>query len=98
MSLPLRYLPEAKAELHQAIAWFANKRKGLGKQFASAVKQALKPLRKMPKMHGIVIKDVRRALVKGFSYAVLYRVTDDEVIIISIFQTSQDPSKWQSRI
>ncbi len=98
MRFTLRYLPEAKRELHEGIAWYAKNAKGLGKKFSLAVNQALKPLRKMPKMHSLVVKDIRRAVVKDFPYIVLYRVTDKEVIVISIFQTDQDPAKWQSRI
>jgi toxin ParE1/3/4 len=91
-------LPEAQADFDEGVRWYAKEKKGRGRKFAEAVKQVLKRLRKMPKAHTVVMKDVRRALVPGFPYIVLYRVTDDEVVIISIFHTSQDPYKWQSRV
>ncbi len=91
-------LPEAQADFDEAVRWYAKEKRGLGRKFAAAVKQVLRRLRKMPKVHGFVMKDVRRALVPGFPYVVLYRVADDEVLIISIFHTSQDPDKWQRRI
>ena len=92
-------LPEAQDDFDEAVGWYTKEKKGLGKRFGKAVRQVLKSLRRTPKMHGVVVKDVRRAVVKDFpSYVVLYRVSGQEVIIISIFHTSQDPSKWQSRI
>ena len=89
---------EAKRDFDEAIDWNKKHQKDRGKAFAAEVKRLLKLLRRMPKMHGIVIDDVRRAIVKGSSYVILYRVTDTEVIVISIFHTSRDPSDWQSRI
>jgi plasmid stabilization system protein ParE len=90
--------PEAQKEFDHAVAWHANQKKGLGRRFATEVKNVLKLLRKMPRIHAIVMDDVRRAVVRNFPYVILYRVTDDEIIVISIFHTSRDPGEWQSRV
>ena len=82
----------------RAQAWYAKEHKGLAKRFAKAVRDVLKRLRKMPMIHGVVVKDVRRAIVKGFPYVVIYRVVAKEVIIISIFFTKRNPADWESRI
>ena len=89
---------EAQRDLDEAIDWHKKNKKDRGRKFAVEIKKVLKLLQKMPKMHGIVIDDVRRATVKGSRYVILYRVTDTEVIVISIFHASRDPSNWQSRI
>lgn len=83
-------LPEAHADFDEAVRWYAKEKKGRARSFVAAVKRVWMRLRRMPKAHAIVMKDVRRPLVPGFPYIVLYRVTDDEVLIISIFHTSQD--------
>ncbi|MBI1831214.1 MAG: type II toxin-antitoxin system RelE/ParE family toxin [Planctomycetes bacterium] len=91
-------LPEAQRDLDEGIAWYSKEKKGLGRKFAAAVRQVVKGLRRMPKRHAVVFKDVRRAVVKGFPYVVYYRVIDPDVVVISIFHSLQDPEKWQSRV
>lgn len=91
-------LPDAQADFDKGVEWYAKEKNGLGKRFGKAVKEVLKGLRRLPNRHGIVFKDIRRAMVKGFPYAIFYRVVKQEVFIISIFHCSQDPSEWQSRV
>ena len=90
--------PEAQSEYEDGISEFKKIKKELARRFAKEVKKSLKLLRKMPKIHGIVVRDIRRAVVRGFPYVILYRVTDTEVIVLAIFHTRRDPSDWQSRI
>ena len=96
--LPLVFLPEAEQEFKEAIAWYAKQKKGLGKKFSQAVKQLLKTLQRMPKMHAVVMDDVRMATMKVFPYVIPYRVTADKIIIIAVFHSKRDPSDWQSRV
>ncbi len=54
-------LPEAQVEFDEGVRWYAKEKRGLGRKFTAAVKQILRRLRKMPNLHGFVMKDVRRA-------------------------------------
>jgi plasmid stabilization system protein ParE len=40
--------------------------------------------------------DVRRAIVQGFPYIIVYRVTAQSIRVVSVFHTSRDPSAWQA--
>lgn len=50
-----------------------------------------------PKLYAVVYRDVRQAIVRRFPYVVLYREAPGEILVISIFHTAQDPSRWQAR-
>jgi plasmid stabilization system protein ParE len=97
MSLPIRFLPEAKAEFDDAADWYEQQQTGLGVDFIARVRQTLNRLAVNPLLHAVVYKDIRKAIVSRFPYVVLYREDSGELIVISVFHTSRDPSLWKSR-
>ncbi len=40
---------------------------------------------------------VREAPVAGWPYCIYYQVHSDHVMVLAVFDTSRDPSVWQSR-
>jgi plasmid stabilization system protein ParE len=98
MRFRLTLRPEAYEEFREGIAWYAHQKKGLGKRFAAAVHEVLKRLRRMPRIHGFAVDDVRRAIVTGFPYVEYYRVEGKDVIVIAIFYSKRDPAEWQARM
>ena len=97
MSLPVVLTPEAQAEFDSAVDWY-EQHAGNGATFIGRVREALKPLATLPRMHQVVYHDVRRALVRKFPYSILYRVKPDRVEIIAVFHSSRNPSEWQRRV
>lgn len=98
MSLPIRLLPEAKDEYDAAVDWYEQQQAGLGAVFIARVREVLRRISGNPQLHSVVYQDVRKALVSKFPYVVLYREDAGEVIVISVFHTSRDPSIWQGRV
>jgi plasmid stabilization system protein ParE len=97
MSLPLRLLPEARAEFDEAIDWYEARQTGLGVDFVARVRDVLRRIAAQPRLHAAVYQDVRKAVLSRFPYIVLYREEQSEVVVISVFHTSRDPSEWRSR-
>src|SRR5262249_42691594 len=98
MSLPIRLLPEAKAEFDAAADWYERQRPGLGVDFVAKVGEVFTRVAANPRLHGAVYQDVDKAVVRRFPYVVLYREDAGEVIVIAVFHTSRDPSIWQGRV
>ena len=97
MSLPVRLLPEARAEFDDAADWYEQKQAGLGVDFVAKVREVFDRIAANPALHAKVYHDVRKAVVARFPYLVLYREEPGEVLVISVFHTSRDPAVWQSR-
>lgn len=98
MSLPIRLLPEARDEYDAAADWYEQQRAGLGADFTARVEDVFNRIAANPRLHAKVYNDVRKAVVKKFPYVVLYQEEPAEVLVISVFRTSRDPSVWQSRV
>lgn len=97
MRLPVRLWAEARAEFDQGVDWYEQQRTGLGVRFATAVWDHLDLISRQPTMHAPVHGSIRRCVVRGFPYCIYYMVEAAEVVVISSFHTSRDPSVWQSR-
>jgi plasmid stabilization system protein ParE len=98
MSLPIRFLPEAKDEFDAAADWYEQQRAGLGVDFVAQVRAVLNRIAGNPQIHAVVHQDVRKAVVARFPYVVLYREEAGEVVVVAVFHTARDSSVWQSRI
>jgi plasmid stabilization system protein ParE len=98
MKLSVRLLPEAKAEFDNDADRYEFQQTGLGVNFVVKVREVLQRIAANPRLHAVVYRDVRKAVVKRFPYVVLYREVSAEVIVIAVFHTSRNPSDWQSRV
>ena len=89
--------PPARAGFDEAGDWYERQRPGLGPAFAAAVQEVFNRIAAQPQLHPVVLRDIRRAVVRGFPYCVYYRERPSTVVVLSVFHTSRDPSVWQGR-
>ena len=97
MTPRLVFRPEAEAELLDARAWYEGERAGLGAIFAAAVETTVTAILQNPLAYPRVKGDTRRALVRQFPYAVYFRPTDDEIIVLAVMHGRRNPRRWRSR-
>ena len=97
MNLPVRLLPEAKAEFDTAADWYEQQRVSLGVDFIAKVREVLRRIAANPRIHATTFGDVRKAVVRRFPYVVLYRDDTVEVVVVAVFHSSRDPKVWQAR-
>lgn len=90
--------PEAEADLADAVRWYDLQRPGLGAEFQLCVEEKLERIRRTPEMHAMVYRELRRASVRRFPYAILYRVVEKKkVIVVAVMHSRRDPKRWQDR-
>lgn len=94
----LRFTPEADAELTEARQWYSHQRRDLDAEFMGCVDAVLSRVVDNPRSFPIVYRNLRRAVVRRFPFAVFYEVTSDEIKIVAIFHSRRDPERWQSRV
>src|SRR2546430_11217291 len=98
MTLPIKFRRAARAEFDEAHDWHEQQKPGLGDQFAERVQEVLDRISPTPEMHQCIHKDVRRAIVRGFPYSVLYRVKTNKISVVAVFHAKRDPAIWQRRV
>ncbi|MGB5959025.1 MAG: type II toxin-antitoxin system RelE/ParE family toxin [Coleofasciculaceae cyanobacterium] len=88
---------EVREELSEAYSWYESQKQGLGDEFLECVDETLNRISQMPESYAVAHRDVRRALVRRFPYAVYYRIVSSRVIVIAIFHGRRDPLARQTR-
>jgi plasmid stabilization system protein ParE len=88
----------AKIELENAIEWYELQSQGLGRRFAQAIDITVKRLLLYPEISPILVKEIRRAMVKGFPYGIIYSLKDEYIEIISVAHSHRKPMYWEKRI
>jgi len=97
MNYALVFRLEVREELNEAYRWYESQKRGLGDEFLDCVDEMLNRICLMPESYAIVYRDVRRAVVRRFPYAVYYRIVSSRVIVTAIFHSRRDPKSWQAR-
>lgn len=100
MPANLVYTDEAKDDVAAAYAFLEGKRTGLGDEFLARVNRAVTPVLANPLIHQIVHGSYRKAVVRQFTYVVIYAYEDaaDVVTVAAVHHTSMHPSRWMSRL
>ena len=98
MKLPVRLRPEVVGDLTQAADWYNEQRRNLGNEFVEAAYAAFEILAERAESFPPVRRDVRRALMKRFPYAIYFRRDPDAVIIFVVIHTARPPRVWRKRL
>ena len=72
MSLPIRFLAEAREEFDRATDWYRKRGKDLAIDFVTRIHAKVDRVAISPKMHAIVRGKIRKAIVSRFPYIVLH--------------------------
>ena len=95
---PVIFTPRARTELIDAQDWYENEAPGLGRRFRAAVAAVVQRMSATPRQFPAVHKNIRRALLRRFPYALMFVIeTDDTLTVIACFHGSRDPAHWQKR-
>ncbi len=93
----IRFTSDADAELAEARQWYAHQREDLDLEFMDSVDEALTRVVRNPQMYPVVYRNLRRAVIRRFPFAIFFDVSEDEIQVIAVFHSRRDPEGWQSR-
>ena len=94
----IRFSSDADAELAEARQWYAHQRQDLDLEFMDSVDEALTLVVRNPHLYPIVYRNLRRAVVRRFPFAIFFDIREDEIQVIAVFHSRRDPEDWQSRV
>lgn len=90
--------PLADGDLLKAHDWYEDQRKGLGKEFRAAVRQAIRQIRSRPEGRPFFAHTVRRVRVDRFPYWVYYQVSPGLITVLTIFHASRNPADLEQAL
>jgi len=94
----IRFSAEADAELTEAREWYSHQRENLDLEFMQSIEDALLRVVHGPHSFPLVYRNLRRAVVRRFPFAVFYVAGDNEIQVVAVFHSRRDPGRWKSRV
>ena len=88
--------PVALQEYAEAVQFFAQQDRQ--QDFIDTIENAIFRIVGAPERWPVVEGQIRRYLTQKFSYAILYRVYSDRIVIAAIMSCHRDPNYWQDRL
>lgn len=98
MAAKLVITGEAQADIVDALGPYERISAERGNHFLNCVQQCIDSIVGTPKMHSIILSPFRRAMIRGYPYAVFYMYENDVVSIHCVVHTSRDSSYWKRRL
>ena len=98
MAYKLSIRKEAEADIAEAYQYYEDCRPNLGSAFMICIDEAISRIERNPRQNRVIGKDIRRALVKRFTYGVFYTLNGNEIIVLAVAHARRNPAHWQSRL
>jgi plasmid stabilization system protein ParE len=95
---PLRVDSAARAELLHESQYLEHARPGYGKKFVAEIKAIFAQIRRNPQTGKPDEEGCRRLRVAGFSFSVVFREEQAEVVVYVIRPDQRQPGYWHSRV
>jgi plasmid stabilization system protein ParE len=96
--MTIEFLPPARAELKEAIAYYNKESEGLGYEFAAEVKRTLERIAQYPDAWFKLSKRTHRCRTNRFPYGVIYQVRKETLLVVAVMHLSREPMTWRSRL
>jgi plasmid stabilization system protein ParE len=94
---PARFLLAAEQELSAAATFYEDRAPGLGQKFIASVEHIVHNICVQPHQYPSLEGRVRRAIIHGFPYSILFINTSEEIAIVAIMHDRRRPFYWAKR-
>jgi len=95
--LPIDYLPGARRDFDESFDWYAERSAEAALRFATAVDAALAAVAEKPERFAAVDELHRECPVKRFPFRVVYRITENAVLVVAVAHAKRRPGYWRDR-
>lgn len=96
MRIQIRRL--AREDVNSAFDWYQGQDRDLGVQFYAELEHVLERVSLNPSQFPVVQRDIHRALLKHFPYAIYFVVRTSTVHVLAVPHQRQSPGLWKGRI
>lgn len=92
----LELLPVAREDIANAAEWYDAIRPDLGEQFLHRLDALLARLLEHPLSAPLYFLEYRAVVLGKYPYRLVYRVTDDALVVVALRHISRDPEDLKS--
>jgi plasmid stabilization system protein ParE len=94
MAYSLELVELAELDIDNAIEWYESKLSGLGDQLLVELRSTLRAIQDNPEAFQVRRKGIyRECPLTRFPYLIVYRIEAKRIVVLSVFNTHQNPFK-----
>ena len=90
--------PAARLELEEAAQWYEASRPGLAAEFLDEFDRGVQMILDAPNAWHPLEGGIRRYRLDRFPYGIIYKMRDDEILIIAVAHLHRHPGYWRTRL
>lgn len=97
MIFSISQTPAAENDILDALRWYALQRPGLDDDFLLSLEAEISLVKRNPFIYAVLHKQIRRALIARFPYAIYYLIKENHIVIIAVVHQKRRPAIWKKR-
>ena len=92
------FLPQAEEEMNAAAQYYESQSQGLGSDFLLEVERTTEAISSNPKAAPTIRNGIRRRLLRRFPFGLLYKIEEDQILILAVMHHRRRPGYWRDRL
>jgi plasmid stabilization system protein ParE len=96
--MTLRFLAPAALEVREAAHYYHDKVPGLGFDFITEVRAALRRILANPRAWSPLDDEFRRCRTARFPYGIIYKIEGDTILVVSVMHLHRFPDSWRKNL
>lgn len=94
----LEFIESATTEFEEAMEWYAAHQLKVALAFRADVNRLIDRLLEHPLSAPLYFLEYRAVVLSNYPYRLVFRVTDDALVVVALRHTSRDPEELKSRL
>jgi hypothetical protein len=90
--------PGAHEEMIESARIYEGRSEGFGSDFLTAVEETKRRIEQFPEAGPIERANIRKRLVSGFPFTILYEIQPDFIFIAAVMHQHRRPGYWKKRL
>jgi len=98
MKRQLEFHPEVTNDIKGSYLWYEDKLQGLGDRFLNELEDGYTAIQNFPDTWANFQYGFKRYILNKFPFSILYKVTDEKIVVVAVMHNSRRPNYWLDRI
>lgn len=94
---PVRFHPEAEREYLSSLGWYSERSLEAALDFENEFQRAISAIENAPQRWPAYFSLFRRFVLHQFPFSVVYRIGDEEILVLAIAHAHRRPGYWRKR-
>jgi toxin ParE1/3/4 len=98
MKRQLEFHPEVTNDIKGSYLWYEDKLQGLGNRFLTELEDGYTAIQNFPDTWANFQYGFKRYILNKFPFSILYKVTEEKIVVVAVMHNSRKPNYWIDRI